>query len=245
MNDELAGRRVDYDAAGFHAQDAGDDPMARFEAWFEAATEQPSIAEPNAMTLATAAADGTPSARMVLLKGVDPARAAFTWYTNLDSRKAREAVAVGRAALCWWWPGSPGRQVRAVGRVEPVDRADAAAYFATRPEPAKVGAMASRQSRAVRDRAELDARVAAIDHAQLRLPDSWGGLRLLADELEFWQGRTGRLHDRITFLRLDAEGGVLSRAGTEAAGGEAALRELATPVTDTYGTRWLRVRLEP
>jgi pyridoxamine 5'-phosphate oxidase len=245
VNEDLARRRVEYDAAGFHAADAGDDPMIRFAAWFSAATEDPAIGEPNAMTLATAAGDGTPSARMVLLKGVDPASAAFTWFTNLDSRKAREAVGVGRAALCWWWPGTPGRQVRAVGRVEAVARDAAAAYFETRPESARVGAAASRQSRAVRDRAQLDARVAAIDPEHLHLPDGWGGLRLIADELEFWQGRTGRLHDRITFLRLDPEGGIVSHAGADAAGGEAVLRELATSVTDEHGTRWLRVRLEP
>jgi hypothetical protein len=97
----------------------------------------------------------------------------------------------------------------------------------------------------VRDRAQLDARVAAIDPEHLHLPDGWGGLRLIADELEFWQGRTGRLHDRITFLRLDPEGGIVSHAGADAAGGEAVLRELATSVTDEHGTRWLRVRLEP
>lgn len=236
---------MEYDGSGFHAADAGDDPMARFAAWFEAAAEQSLTAEPNAMTLATAAGDGTPSARMVLLKGVDHRRAAFTWYTNLDSRKAREAVAAGRAALCWWWPGTPGRQVRAVGRVEAVGREEAAAYYETRPESARVGAAASRQSRAVVDRAQLDARVAAVDHEHLRLPDGWGGLRLVADELEFWQGRAGRLHDRFAFLRLDAEGGIVSHAGVDAAGGEAVVREVATPVTDGHGTRWLRVRLEP
>jgi pyridoxamine 5'-phosphate oxidase len=245
VNEELARRRVEYEGAGFGAAEAGEDPMARFAAWFSQAAEEPATAEPNAMSLATAATDGTPSVRMVLLKAVDHETASFTCYTNLDSRKAREAFSRGRAALCWWWPGAHGRQVRAVGRVEHVSREDAAAYFATRPEAARVGAAISRQSRAIRDRAELDARLAAIDPARVELPDGWGGLRVLADELEFWQGRTGRLHDRITFLRLDAEGGIVSHAGADAAGGEDLVRELATPVTDPHGTRWLRLRLEP
>lgn len=219
--------------------------MERFGAWFRDAAGQPATLEPNAMSLATVAADGTPSVRMVLLKGVDPERAAFTWYTNLRSRKASEALAAGRAALCWWWPGPHGRQVRAVGRVEPVDDATADAYFESRPLAARVGAVASRQSRAVRDRALLDARAAAVGHEHPARPEGWGGLRLVADEIEFWQGRLGRLHDRIAFLRLDAEGGVLSRAAVEAAGGDAALREAGTVVADAHGSTWLRVRLEP
>jgi pyridoxamine 5'-phosphate oxidase len=205
---------------------------------------------------------------MVLLKTVDEAAGAFGWFTNLGSRKAREAVGSGLAALCWYWPGASSRQVRAVGRVEELDSIEAARYFATRPIEAQVGAIVSAQSRPVASRAELDRRAAALTDVDavaggagdgsasdatvgaLVMPADWGGLRLVADELEFWQGRQGRLHDRISFLRLDAAGIPLSRAAITAAGdtpeaGLAALRSAGTVVTDPHGTSWLRVRLEP
>lgn len=245
MDDDLQRLRVEYDGAGLAAADAGNDPMGRFAAWFADARQRESVPEANACTFATASVDGTPSARMVLLKVVDPERAGFVVYTNLDGRKAREAEATGRAALCWWWPGTPGRQVRAVGRVEVVDRADAERYFTGRPLAARVGAIASPQSRAIEHRAWLDARAAAVDPGSITLPARWGGLRVLADELELWQGRAGRLHDRITFLRIGADGELASRAAVEAAGGEERVRSMGTPIVDPYGTPWLRVRLAP
>jgi pyridoxamine 5'-phosphate oxidase len=182
---------------------------------------------------------------MVLLKAVDDAAASFGWHTNLESRKANECLRSGAAALCWWWPGEPGRQVRAVGRVERLERDASREYFERRPRIARVSAVASHQSRAVADRATIDARAAAIDPETVELPDTWGGLRLVADELEFWQGRTGRLHDRITFLRLGDDGVVRSRAAAAAAGGDDALRAAGTVVVDPHGTSWLRARLEP
>ncbi|MCW2920727.1 MAG: putative pyridoxine 5-phosphate oxidase [Thermoleophilia bacterium] len=250
VHDDLSGIRIDYAGAGFSAADAGSDPMARFDAWFEEASELATVVEPNAMALATSAPDGTPSVRMVLLKAVDAAAASFGWHTNLESRKATECLRTGTAALCWWWPGAPGsdnpgRQVRAVGRVERLDRDASRAYFERRPIEARVSAVASHQSRAVQDRATIDARAAAIDPSSVELPASWGGLRLVADELEFWQGRTARLHDRITFLRLDEHDAVLSRPAADAAGGDDALLTAGTIVTDPHGTRWLRARLEP
>jgi pyridoxamine 5'-phosphate oxidase len=246
VESDVSHLRTEYDAPPLEAERAGADPMALFAEWFDLARTRDPQREPNAMTLATAAADGTPSARMVLLKGIDPARAAFTWFTNLESRKAREALGRGRAALCWWWPGSPGRQVRAVGVVETVSREDAAAYFAQRPLAARIGATASAQSRPIATRAELDAhaeelRVVSGD-AGPELPEQWGGLRLVADELEFWQGRAGRLHDRIAFLRVDPGTGELrSRAAAE----HADLLAAGTRVQDPSGTSWLRVRLQP
>lgn len=245
VDDDLQQLRVEYHGNGLSTGDAGSDPMGRFGAWFADARERPDVAEPNACTFATAAADGTPSARMVLLKQVDPERAAFAIYTNLDGRKATEACAAGRAALCWWWPGAPGRQVRAVGRVEPVDRADATRYFGSRPVAARVGAAASPQSRALEDRAWLDERAAAIDPDAVDLPPRWGGLWVVADELELWQGRPGRLHDRIAFLRIGPDGELLSRAGVDAAGGEERVRATGTAVVDPYGVPWLRLRLAP
>jgi pyridoxamine 5'-phosphate oxidase len=196
------------------------------------------------MALATER-DGVPSVRMVLLKGVDPERAAFVWYTSLDSRKAQEAARTEHAALCWWWPGAPGRQVRAVGRVELVERDIVVRYAATRPAAARIAAAASRQSRAVASRAVLDARIATGHDDATNAPERWGGLRLVATELEFWQGRPGRAHDRIVFLRVDADGVPLSRPAIDAAGGIDALRAAGTMVVDGSGTQWLRTRLEP
>ncbi len=219
--------------------------MRCFDEWFVHATATSTTDEPNAMSLATVSPDGTPSVRMVLLKDVDEARAAFTCYTNLDARKAREAFGAGRAAMCWWWPGQHARQVRVVGRVEHVERDVAAAYFASRPVEAQVGALASQQSRAIANRGELDARVATVDPASATLPESWGGIRVVADEIEFWQGRAGRLHDRIAFLRLNADAAIASSAAVEAAGGETALCEYGTVVKDEHNIDWLRVRLEP
>lgn len=249
MEEELGRLREEYGADALRAQHAGSDPMALFAAWFADARDRPAVQEVNAMALATATADASPSVRMVLLKGVDMTKAAFTWYTNLESRKAREC-GVGdplmrSAALAWWWPGPPGRQVRAAGRVEQVSRAEAAAYFTTRPRAARVAAAASRQSRPIGSRAELERRIEQLDAADVALPDTWGGLRLVADEIEFWQGRSGRAHDRIAFLRLDHEGGIVSPAAAAAAGGEDALRAAGSVVVDVAATRWLRVRLQP
>jgi pyridoxamine 5'-phosphate oxidase len=245
MHENLSDLRIDYADEPFGSAAAGKDPMGCFAAWFDDAMRRSTVVEANAVSLATGAADGTPSVRMVLLKHVDPARAAFAVYSNLDARKAREAAASGRAALCWWWPGDPARQVRVVGRVESVDRERAQAYFATRPLAARVGAAASEQSRAISSRAELDERIGAVDPSTLELPDRWGGIWIVADEIELWQGRRGRVHDRITFLRVDETGSPLSGAGVDAAGGEQRLREAGTMVTDPHGTRWLRARLAP
>jgi pyridoxamine 5'-phosphate oxidase len=245
MSEDPSELRVDYADVALDTGSAGRDPMRRFAEWFDDATTRPSVVEPNAMSIATTGADGTPSVRMVLLKHVDPARAAFACYTNLDGRKAREALTSARAALCWWWPGDPARQVRVVGRVEPVERDRAARYFQSRPLAARIGAVASPQSRAIRSRSVLDELVDdAADRAEA-IPDGWGGLWVVADELELWQGRAGRVHDRITFLRLDADGRPCSSVAVDAAGGEARLRDAGTEVVDEHGSRWLRARLAP
>ncbi|MCW2926132.1 MAG: pyridoxamine 5-phosphate oxidase [Thermoleophilia bacterium] len=247
MHEDLPSLRVEYGTDGFAEADAGADPMALFAAWLEAARGVETDREANAMTLATVGAGGVPSARMVLLKGIDPTDARFTWFTNLDSRKGLEVAANPLAALCWWWPAAgdvPGRQVRAVGRVVQLDRAASATYFDSRPIGARIGAAASHQSRAVPDRAALDARAAALTEP-VRIPERWGGLQLVADELEFWQGRSGRLHDRVSFLRVDDMGRPRSEAAIAAAGGLDQLEAAALRVTDAAGTSWLRARLEP
>ena len=171
------------------------DPFALFQTWFdEASKSEP--ADPNAMALATVGPNGLPSVRVVLLKGVDARGLVF--YTNLESRKGREALAHPQAAVCFHWK-SLKRQVRAAGAVERVTDAEADAYFATRPRLSQIGAWASLQSQHLGARAELEARVKEFEvrfPKEVPRPPHWSGLRLVPTELVFWADRPFRLHDR-------------------------------------------------
>ena len=186
---------------GLPDADPGLDPIQLFGQWFEAARKA-GILLPEAMTLATASADGAPSARMVLLKGFG--EDGFEFYTNLGSRKADELTANPRAALCFHW-GVLQRQVRVEGDVTQLSRETSAAYFRTRPRGSQVGAWASRQSEPLEDRGMLARRVreieARFEGREVPLPDFWGGYMLEPQRIEFWQGRTDRLHDRLLFQR--------------------------------------------
>jgi pyridoxamine 5'-phosphate oxidase len=201
MDDALARMRQEYDERGLRKSDLVADPLEQFARWFDEARNAP-ILEPNAMTLATVDAAGQPSARTVLLKAVD--RRGVTFYTNLESRKARELAANARAALLFWWPPQ-GRQVRFEGEIERVDDAEADAYFATRPRGSQIGAWASAQSTVVADRAALDAAeremAARFADGPVPRPPFWGGYRLVPTGVEFWQGRINRLHDRLRYTR--------------------------------------------
>src|SRR5512144_1560124 len=165
----------------------GSDPIEHFKVWM-AEAEQTEPNDPNAMTLATATPDGAPSARMVLLKGVDDR--GFVFYTNLGSRKATELDANPRAALCFHWK-TLRRQVRVEGRVERLDDAEADAYFATRPRVSQLGAWASKQSQPLKGRFELEARVvqctARFSVGVVPRPPFWSGFRLKAERIEFWE----------------------------------------------------------
>jgi pyridoxamine 5'-phosphate oxidase len=181
--------------------DPGLDPFERFADWLaEATASEPN--DPNAMALATADAQGRPSVRMVLLKGVD--QGGFVFYTNLESRKGGELAANPRAALLFHWK-TLQRQVRVEGPVTPVTAAEADAYFATRARTSRIGAWASRQSRPMQGRFELERRVAeyAARYAigEVPRPAHWSGFRLVPERIEFWQDRRFRLHDRLVFLR--------------------------------------------
>jgi pyridoxamine 5'-phosphate oxidase len=172
------------------------DPLSQFRQWFDEAVGIVRVRE--AMAVATATTEGAPSVRMVLLKAVDERGLAF--FTHYTSRKGRELEANPSAALLFHWDPL-GRQVRVEGAVERVSAEESDAYFATRPEGARIGANASHQSEVLVDRAELERRVAELEGTHPARPESWGGFRLLPSAWEFWQHRDDRLHDRFRYTR--------------------------------------------
>jgi pyridoxamine 5'-phosphate oxidase len=195
----VADLRRAYTLADLSEHDADPDPLHFFERWFDEAVHA-EVREPNAMTLATLGADGQPTARIVLLKGVDAE--GFVFYTNYESRKARELEARPRAALVFWWEALE-RQVRVEGTVERVAAAESDAYFASRPRGSRLGAWASDQSRPIADRSVLEEKLAEVEATYpgdaVPRPPHWGGYRLTPTLFEFWQGRASRLHDRLEY----------------------------------------------
>jgi pyridoxamine 5'-phosphate oxidase len=181
-------------------RDLDPDPFRQFRVWFDAVRDA-GLPLAEAMALATASADGVPSARIVLLKGID---SGFVFFTNYESRKGRELDANSRAALVFHWQPL-GRQVRVEGTVERVSEPESADYFETRPRGAQLGAWASPQSEPIGDRAALEGRLADVaveyEGREVPAPPFWGGYRVVPERLEFWQHRDDRLHDRFAYER--------------------------------------------
>ncbi len=198
----VADLRKDYGQASLNENEVMDDPMLQFTQWFEQALKA-EVNEPNAMSVATVAANGRPSSRIVLVKQFD--ERGFTWYTNYDSRKGHELEDNQYAALLFFW-SELERQVRIEGRVERTSNEESDRYFRSRPLKSRLSAIASRQSAPIGSRAELEqnyeavARQAGDDPAR---PGNWGGFRLVPERLEFWQGRRSRFHDRIVYERQE------------------------------------------
>lgn len=203
--------RHEYMLAGLDEKEVSPDPFAQFDSWFKAAIAG-KLPLANSMALATADPSGKPSVRAVLLKDFD-ARG-FVFYTNLESRKAREMKANPQASVLFCWDELE-RQVRVEGCTEMVSEAEADAYYQSRPLGARLGAWASPQSAVLADRKSLEDRLAAVtaQHGeQPARPPFWGGIRLVPAWFEFWQGRPSRLHDRISF-RLDNGRWLIERLG--------------------------------
>ena len=201
MSDQPSAWQGDLDRNDLVEANAPADPLVLFADWYAAAADC-GLREPTAMTLATVDPDGTPSARIVLLKGFD--EAGFRFYTNYESRKGAALAANPHAALVFWWEPIE-RQVRVTGPVAKLDPAMSDAYFERRSRGSRLGAHASPQSRPLADRAELDRRLADVDarfaDREVPRPEHWGGYIVAPEAIEFWQARRSRLHDRLRYAR--------------------------------------------
>ena len=187
--------------AELRESDVDPNPLVQFQRWYQEVL-QAGIVEPTAMALATASSDGVPSARMVLLKGLD--QRGFVFFTNYESPKGKDLAENPRAALLFWW-GVFQRQIRISGTIERVSAAESDEYFRTRPVGSRLGAVASKQSTVLASRAALEQQVeklrATYSDRNVPRPDWWGGYRIAPSVIEFWQGRQDRLHDRLRYTK--------------------------------------------
>jgi len=201
MNHDMTDMRKSYEKYTLSEEDTGDDPIHFFQKWFLLAKEE-NEEEPNAMVLSTVNQDGQPSGRVVLLKEID--QGCFVFYTNYESRKGRELDHNPKASLTFFW-ASQERQVRVEGIVSKVSKESAITYFSKRPRVSQLGALASKQSTIVPDRIFLekifDKLEKDLEGKPVPMPESWGGYGLTPTLIEFWQGRQGRLHDRLEFKK--------------------------------------------
>jgi pyridoxamine 5'-phosphate oxidase len=199
---DLGALRREYGDHGLDVPDLADDPIEMFRRWFDE-TVASGLHEPNAMVVATVSPEGRPSVRTVLLKGVD--ERGFVFYTNYASRKGQDLASNPAVSLLFPWHDLQ-RQVRVDGTASRVTPEESAAYFASRPRGSQLGAWASPQSREVRSRSELEEYYAGVEQRfaqtdEVALPPDWGGYRVRPESLEFWQGRKGRMHDRLVYRR--------------------------------------------
>lgn len=204
--EDLGRLRREYGDHGLDTPDLSDDPVVMFRRWFDDAVRA-GLHEPNAMVVATVSAEGRPSARLVLLKGLD--ERGFVFFTNYASRKGRDLDANPAVSLLFPWHDLQ-RQVRVEGVASRTSAEESQAYFATRPRASQLGAWASPQSQVVDARAALDERYAGVlacfaDVDDVPLPPFWGGVRVTPEAIEFWQGRQGRMHDRLRYRREATE----------------------------------------
>lgn len=202
----LADQRRSYREGTLPDTARGDDPLKALSRWIREATEVGDL-EANAMALATVAADGTPSVRHVLCKGVTSRGVRF--FTGTESRKGHEIAATGRAAASFWWP-TVERSIRIVGPAVPLSQDEVDAYFVTRPPGSRIGAWASHQSQPIADRAALERQESEVrarfgDGTPETPPPAWGGYEIVATEIELWHGREDRLHDRLVYRRADPD----------------------------------------
>ncbi len=200
MKKNIADMRQKYGEVDLSPENVSPNPFQQFQDWFSVASES-GILEPNAMTLASATSDGKPSARIVLLKGID--EKGFLFYTNYESRKGEELIENPQAALIFYWD-TLHRQVRIEGKVEKASKKTSDAYFNKRPKGSQIGAWASPQSQVIESRAILENNKVSLneeyaDQDHLPRPKHWGGFRVKPQRIEFWQGRNNRLHDRIVY----------------------------------------------